>query len=297
MHPQAQRTIRRVFRSIAEEGDQVIFSTHSSLLVDVAYFDEIIRLECSCEKAGDNKTTVSRAWQLPMWRMIEDLETRNPKLKGKITNESMRDLYSHAYNPRRNEGFFAFKIILVEGLTEEYTLPIYADAIPDYSFDPHGISVVECGGKGSMDRLLRIFNELHIPCYLLFDYDKGNSDKNIIDKSKELLMLVGENGHEPTALFVKADVACFPKTWEYDLRAETPNVETLTAEARKLLGLSDSSGKPLIARYIARKLTSQNPVVVPPSIKSIIEKAVEVKWKKSILQVPNSAETSESGGE
>lgn len=297
MHPQAQRTIRRVFRSIAEEGDQVIFSTHSSLLVDVAYFDEIIRLECSCEKAGDNKTTVSRAWQLPMWRMIEDLETRNPKLKGKITNESMRDLYSHAYNPRRNEGFFAFKIILVEGLTEEYTLPIYADAIPDYSFDPHGISVVECGGKGSMDRLLRIFNELHIPCYLLFDYDKGNSDKNIIDKSKELLMLVGENGDEPTALFVKADVACFPKTWEYDLRAETPNVETLTAEARKLLGLSDSSGKPLIARYIARKLTSQNPVVVPPSIKSIIEKAVEVKWKKSILQVPNSAETSESGGE
>lgn len=31
MHPQAQRTIRRVFRSIAEGGDQVIFSTHSSL--------------------------------------------------------------------------------------------------------------------------------------------------------------------------------------------------------------------------------------------------------------------------
>ena len=297
MHPQAQRTIRRVFRSIAEEGDQVIFSTHSSLLVDVAYFDEIIRLECCCEKAGDNKTTVSSAWQLPMWRMIEDLETRNPKLKGKITNESMRDLYSHAYNPRRNEGFFAFKIILVEGLTEEYSLPIYADAIPDCSFDPHGISVVECGGKGTMDRLLRIFNELHIPCYLLFDYDKGNSDKNIIDKSKELLMLAGENGDEPTELLVTDDVSCFPKTWEYDLRAETPDVDNLTAEARKLLGLSDSSGKPLIARYIARKLTSQDPVIVPPSLKSIIEKAVSVKWKKSILQVPSPIATPGSGAE
>ncbi|MBI4527384.1 MAG: GxxExxY protein [Deltaproteobacteria bacterium] len=38
--------------------------------------------------------------------MIEDFENRYPKKKGSATPESMRDLYSHAYNPRRNEGFF-----------------------------------------------------------------------------------------------------------------------------------------------------------------------------------------------
>jgi len=119
MHPQAQRTIRRVFRKIADGGDQVLFSTHSSLLVDVAYFDEIIRMEIRSEQINGKKTTISTAWQLPMPRMIEDLETRIPTLKGKVTSESIRDLYSHAYNPRRNEGFFASKIILVEGLTEE----------------------------------------------------------------------------------------------------------------------------------------------------------------------------------
>ena len=288
MHPQAQRTIRRVFRKISEGGDQVIFSTHSSLLVDVAYFDEIIRLEISLENIGSTKTTTSRAWQLPMSKMIEDIETRLPKLKGRVTSESMRDQYSHAYNPRRNEGFFASKIILVEGVTEEYSLPIYADALPNCAFDPQGISVVECGGKGAMDRLFRIFNELHIPCYLLFDYDSGNSNKNITDKSKELLALAGESQYAPQSLLVADGVACFPKKWEVDLRGEIPDSDTLVAEARKELGLSDDTGKPLIARYVARKLTSQNPPVVPPSLRSLIEKAVAVAWKKSCLQAPSS---------
>jgi len=228
------------------------------------------------------------AWQLPMPKMIEDIETRFPNLKGKVTQESMRDRYSHAYNPRRNEGFFASKIILVEGLTEEYSLPIYADALPNCAFDPQGISVVECGGKGAMDRLYRIFNELHIPCYTLFDYDSGNLDKNIIDKSKELLALAGEPQGAPQSLFVSEAIACFPKKWECDLKAEIPDADTLAAEGRKELGVSDDSGTPLIARYIARKLTSRDPPHVPNSLKAIIEKAVAVTWKKSCLCSPSS---------
>lgn len=290
MHPQAQRTIRRVFRKMAEGGDQVLFSTHSSLLVDVAYFDEIIRMESHCEQINGNRTTLSTAWQLPMTKMIEDLEARNPLLKGKASAESMRDRYSHVYNPHRNEGFFASKIILVEGLTEEYSLPIYADAISNCSFDPQGISVVECGGKGSMDRLFRIFNELHIPCYILFDYDKGNSDPSIIKTSKELLAFVGKKQDEPESLLVEDEIACFAKTWESDLRSEIPDIDKLTADARKMLGInSNDSGKPLIARYIARKIASLDPPMVPPSLKRIIEKAVNVKWRETCLRSPLAA--------
>lgn len=288
MHPQAQRTMRRVFRKMVEGGDQVLFSTHSSLLVDVAYFDEIIRLESKFEKIDGKKTMMSMAWQVTIAKMIEDIETRIPKLKGKIVPASIRDLYSHAYNPHRNEGFFATKIILVEGLTEEYSLPIYADALPELAFDPLGISVVECGGKGSMDRLFRIFNELHIPCYILFDYDDGNTDTNIINKSRELLALASEPPEPPQSLLVANCIACFPKKWETDLRQEIPNALTLAAEAKKELGLSDDSGKPLIARYIARKLTSQEPPYVPPSLKKIIEKAATVEWQASCLQCATS---------
>jgi putative ATP-dependent endonuclease of OLD family len=287
MHPQAQRTIRSVFRKITEGGDQILFSTHSSLLVEVAHFEEIIRLEADCEDLEGEKITASRAWQLPMSKMISDLAARVPKLKN-ITPESMRELYSHAYNPRRNEGFFASKIILVEGPTEEYSLPIYADSIPNCAFDPHGVSVVECGGKGSMDRLLRIFNELHIPCYMVFDYDVGNSDKKMIEKSRELLSLAGESTDAPEKLLVADKVACFPNKWETDLKDETPDADELTTEARNELGLSatNDSGKSLIARYIARKLTARNPAVIPPSLKAIIERAVAVTWHKSCLAVP-----------
>lgn len=283
MHPQAQRTVRRVFRNIAQGGDQVFFSTHSSLLVDVAGFDEIIRLESRIETVAGKKVTQSEAWQLPMARMILDIETRIPTCKGKVTSASIRDLYSHAYNPRRNEGFFASKIILVEGPTEEYSLPIYADYIEGAAFDLHNISVVECGGKGAMDRLYRIFNELHIPCFLLLDYDVGNTDKKITDKSLELLALVGEKPEEPKALLITERIACFVKSWETDLRPETPDVDNLTKAARSTLGLSGDSGKPLIARYIARQLTGQNPPIVLPSLKLVIEKAVKVGWKKTCL--------------
>jgi putative ATP-dependent endonuclease of OLD family len=286
MHPQAQRTIRSVFRNIAVGGDQVLFSTHSSLLVDVAYFDEIIRLESCSEQVDEKKTIASVAWQLSMDRMIEDITVRIPGLRDKVTSQSMRDLYSNAYNPRRNEGFFASKVILVEGPTEEYSLPLYADALPECAFDPQNISVVECGGKGSMDRLLRIFNELHIPCYMIFDYDSGNSDAEIISKSKKLLGLVGEDENAPQELLVGERVACFPRNWETDLKSETPDADTLATDARSELG--KDVGKPLIARYIARKLTSRVPAVIPPSLKAIIERAVAVTWKESCLQAPTS---------
>lgn len=286
MHPQAQRTIRRVFHKIANGGDQVLFSTHSSLLVDVAYFDEIIRMERSLETIDGKKTMGSMAWQLPLLKMIDDLEARYPKRKGSITPDSMRDLYSHAYNPHRNEGFFASKIILVEGQTEEYCLPIYAEALSNCAFDPKGISVVECGGKGPMDRLFRIFNELHIPCFLLFDYDKGSSHSENIKKSKELLVLAGESPEVPSALFIADGVACFPTKWEQDLKPEMPGVETLEASARKELGLSDDTGKPLVARYVAKNFTSRSPALVPPSLEKIIRKAVGVIWKKSCLEMP-----------
>lgn len=291
MHPQAQRTIRKVFRNMADAGDQVLFSTHSSLLVDVAYFDEIIRVANQPEEVGKKKTVVSSARQLPMKYMIDDVVARFPKLAGQVTSESTRDHYSHAYNPTRNEGFFARRIILVEGASEEYSLPIYAEAL-GIPFDVHNVSVVECGGKGPMDRLYRVFNELGIPCYLLFDYDKSNSDRETVRKSEELVQLVGASVKDPQALFVDERMACFPEKWEVQLQGEVSDLGTLESEARKELGLREDS-KPLIARYVARKLAEREPPAIPGSVKEILEKAVKVEWCKSCLAAQPAAESAE----
>ncbi|MBI4548381.1 MAG: ATP-dependent endonuclease [Ignavibacteriae bacterium] len=282
MHPQAQRTIRRVFQKIASAQDKVIFSTHSFLLLDVAYFHEIVRVEILQKSGSNHKTVESNVWQLSMAKMIEDIEERHQKLKGQITDISMRELYSHAYHPTRSEGFFAKSVILVEGPTEQYSLPIYADAL-GYPLDNLNISVVDCGGKGQMDRLYRVFNELGIPCYILFDYDSSNTDKEIIKKSKELLAMVGEKTDPQEKVFVSDKLAYFPHKWEIDLANEIPEIDKLTSKARAVLSLAHDSGKPLAARYIARQLTSQKPPFVPTSINSILEKAVAIKWEKSCL--------------
>lgn len=280
MHPQAQRTLRRVFKKITLNGDQVIFSTHSALLLDVADFDEIIRVEAIQSTSNGNKTVYTNIWQLKMDIMIQDLITRHPGAKA--TAESIRELYANAYHPLRAEGFFAKKIILVEGATEQYALPLYAEAA-GYQFDNLNISVVDCGGKGPMDRLFRIFNELGIPCYMLFDYDKNNSDKEIISKSRELLEMANQPPDPPDAILIKDNIACFPNKWEKDLAAEIPDIEKLTGDATRALGLKSESGKPLVARYVAKVLTTRTPPEVPHSLKSIIEKATNLKWKKSCL--------------
>ncbi len=74
--------------------------------------------------------------------MIEDLKARYGI---DATENSIRELYSHVYHPNRSEGFFARSIILAEGTTEQYALPIYAEAA-GFPLNSLNISVVYFGG-------------------------------------------------------------------------------------------------------------------------------------------------------
>lgn len=281
MHPLAQRGIRRVFRAIAEHGDQIVFSTHSALLLDVAYFDEIIRVEQQITSLDGVKQVTSRVWQLPMQAMIDDVKARHPTVDP--TDSAIRELYANAYHPNRAEGFFAAKVILVEGQTEHYALPIYAEAAGK-NLDAANVSVVDCGGKGPMDRLYRVFNELGIPCFMVFDFDKDSNDNEILDKSRELLKLGGSPEDPPATPLVTDRLACFPSKWEEQFRSEVGDYDTLVGEARTALGIKSDTGKPLVARYVARQLTKRTPPVVPPTVSSLLGKAVDATWSASCLQ-------------
>lgn len=288
MHPTAQRTIRRVLRTIADSGDQVLFTTHSPLMVDVTYFDEIIRIEApplgSDGKVPQGET--ARKYQLPVQTLIDDLVARHTNLDGKVTPESMRERYGHAYSASRNEGFFAKRIILVEGPTEVYCLPIYALALgEDKDLDALGVAVVECGGKNEMDRLYRVFNELGIVCYPVFDYDKDNSDTGLRKATKELLELLGDDdANAPTEARIKDRFSCFAVDWETDLKGELTDYDTLAGEARKFFGAKPDRIKPLIARYVARKKVQEQSPVVPETVKTIIEKALSAPYPGSCLR-------------
>lgn len=281
MHPQAQRTNRRVFLDLAAAGDQVFFSTHSALMLDVARFDEIVRVEAVVGGEAGRREVRSRVWQLSMSAMLADLRARHPGVEP--TPDAIRELYMNAYHPSRSEGCFAQQVILVEGATEQYALPIYAEAL-GYRLDERNIAIVDCGGKGSMDRLYRVFNELGIACFLLFDYDRDSREGDSRAVSRKLLGLVGQDPAPSDEVRVMPMAACFPRKWEDTLATEIQGYVELAAAARRALGLSGDSGKPLVARFMARQAAQQVPPAVPPSIRAILEMAVGVTWQQSCLQ-------------
>jgi len=281
LHPQSQRTLMSVFREIANGRDQVIYSTQSSLFVDISHFDQI----CIMRREKKEEVYESYPTQLLMSAMIEDLKAR----KGvDATEEGIREQYSHAFNPMINEGFFADKVVIVEGPSEQYALPIYADALA-YDLNRNNVSVVHSDGKGQMDRLLRMFNGFGISTYLWFDGDKNSDEKEIRDKTLELLALLGDLVEKIED--VKTKVSDKYAVLEYDLeetlKVEVEDYEGLVKEAKETLG---PIGKPLKHRFIANSLKQRvdngepSVEVLPETIIKIVEKIKDVSYSGSILQ-------------
>ncbi|MCD6317687.1 AAA family ATPase [Candidatus Aerophobetes bacterium] len=278
LHPQSQRTLMSVFREIASGRDQIIYSTHSSLFVDISHFDEI----CIMRREKKQGSYESYPTQLSMSAMIEDLKAR----KGvDATEEGMRELYSHAFNSMINEGFFADKVVIVEGPSEQYALPIYADAL-GYDLDRNNISVVHSDGKGQMDRLLRVFNGFKIPTYLWFDGDKNKEAEDIRKKTLELLELLGDPV-ENIETKVSDTYTVLEYNLERTLKDEIDDYETLVQDARETLG---PIGKPLKHRFIANRLKQRvddgesAEEVLPKTIIKIVKKIEKLSYSGIILK-------------
>ena len=281
LHPQSQRTLMSVFREIASGRDQVIYSTQSSLFVDISYFVQI----CIMRREKKEKSYESYPTQLLMSTMIEDLKAR----KGvDATEEGIREQYSHAFNPMINEGFFADKVVIVEGPSEQYALPIYADSLR-CDLDRNNISVVHSGGKGQIDRLLRIFNGFKIPTYLWFDGDKNSDKKDVRDKTLELLELLGDPVEKIEDVETKvSDIyAILEYKLEETLKDELVDYEDLVQQAVETLG---PTGKPLKHRFIANQLkrrvdNGKSPEeVLPKTIIKIVERIKNLSFYGSMFQ-------------
>ncbi|MGH7909736.1 MAG: TOPRIM nucleotidyl transferase/hydrolase domain-containing protein, partial [Thermodesulfobacteriota bacterium] len=177
--------------------------------------------------------------------------------------------------------------MIVEGPSEQYALPIYADAL-GYDLDRNNISVVHSDGKGQMDRLLRVFNGFKIPTYLWFDGDKNNEDKNVRDKTLELLELLGDPDKkiEDVKTKVSDKYAILKYNLEETLKNEIKDYENLVQEAEKILG---PIGKPLRHRFIANRLKRRvddgesSGEVLPETIIKIVKKIRDLSYSGSIL--------------
>lgn len=88
------------------------------------------------------------------------------------------------------------KLVIVEGITEETLLPVFADKL-NANFKANGIFVLGAGGKSKSPSLyIQLKNKLKIPVILLFDSDAkeicSSLSKNIDKKDKAILIENGE---------------------------------------------------------------------------------------------------------
>lgn len=198
LHPQAQRNFYNVLREMTEdqidengnivkEGLQIFYTTHSPNFLRTDKFNEIFIVRKTQEKG----TYLNRA---DIDLFITDLKVR------KNIQSSKEDLFLHFRNAyentgdsqKANEGFFAKKIVLVEGQSESLILPYFFDL---YGFDyiKEGVSIVRCGCKNEIDRFFRLYNEFWIPCFIIFDWDKQNEgtqeEENTKIENKAILEL------------------------------------------------------------------------------------------------------------
>ena len=282
LHPQAQRTMMSVLREISSGIDQIIYSTQSNTFVDIKYFDEIAIVK---RIKNEDEEYESIPTQLTIDDMLTDLKARKG-VDG--TEEGMRELYMNVFDPMVNEGFFADKVVIAEGPSEIYAFPIYGITM-GYDFNKNNVSIVHSNGKGQMDRMIRIFNGFEIPTYLIFDGDKDHENKAITDKSIELCELMDDPIEDISEITTKVcnKYAVFEYNLERTLVEEIPDYDGLKQQAHDLMG---SIGKPLVNKYIAKKLKESVDAgaaptdIIPSTIYEILTRIQAVEYEGSLLQ-------------
>jgi putative ATP-dependent endonuclease of OLD family len=261
LHPHAQRSLAALFRELAEHGAQIFYSTHSAAFLSIEHFDQVAVAERRPDADNDICTQLRRLTATELLRQRQQL---HPGVA--MTEASLRERLRNACTIEHGEAFFSRAIVLVEGETEQAALPVYAAAI-GIDLDALGISIVSAGGKAGLDMLYQLYDGLGFPVFLMFDNDAGG-DAADIRLNQVLTRLLGLQETDQPAPQVSGRFAIVDPDFEGAVRTEVgaDRYGELKAEATGHFG--SKAGKPIVGRYIARRLTEQG--MIPPTIRAII---------------------------
>ncbi|HEY3374577.1 MAG TPA: AAA family ATPase [Candidatus Aquicultor sp.] len=290
LHPQARRHLYKILRDIANNGIQVIISTHSSSFVDTEFFDSIGQVIKVQDDEEPNKMHTSLVLVSKSMLVAQCRNTGVPA--NKVCEANITEFYKTTSNHRLNESFFAKFLILVEGETEELTLPelLVAECI---DCDLQGISIIAVKGKNQIPKYWRLFSQYKTPIMVVFDNDDDGTDANgqMRAKRKSNLNLQSCFGLELDEIIENIDIyktiSCRsePNTpllilendFETALRkdftrtfpGETALLDDWEAQAKDLIKPVGNQNKGQIARFIARKMHETHPAYCPSFVREI----------------------------
>ena len=261
-HPSRQRHLASVLLRLATgtipgiaKGTQVVYTTHSPLLVGLERFAQLRVLRKITHENGKPKTT--RLKKADMEAVADELWKAKGSQGAKYTAETLSPRLHAIMTPWMSEGFFADIVVLVEGEDDRAAILGVAKSMK-YDFDSLGVTVIPCFGKTNLDRPLVIFRQLGVPVYVVWDGDYNGNDAK--PESNKYLLRLLHHPEEDWPDFVRDSCACFKVKLEKTLEDEVgvDLFARLLSDARKELGIEK------------RDQALKNPAV----IQHIIENAV-----------------------
>lgn len=173
-HPNKQMVIYDALKKITKGFNringiriQVIYTTHSEKFINVSDFNaaRIVR------HSRDNDIVTNTVSEITIHQCSQAFANFATPPKEPMSDEAFVSKL-HIFTREVCEGFFANKVVLVEGSTDRAILhAIYQSR----KLDAHreGISIISVDGKSKMDKPLYIFKSLGIPTYVVFDNDQN----------------------------------------------------------------------------------------------------------------------------
>ncbi|MCD2200820.1 ATP-dependent endonuclease [Halobacterium sp. KA-4] len=162
LYPQLQNQLLSALSKITDSQNQVIFSTHSPVLIDHTILDTI-----NIVRKNDAEATTVTQFHSILVRVID---------------ESDRPLVTDLNSV--SEYIFSDQIVLVEGACDRIILQKLAPHLDgEWDFRTSGIPIMEVGGKSEVTRFHNFLSNLGITTYSILDIDAVQDQiENISDE-------------------------------------------------------------------------------------------------------------------
>ena len=288
-HPDRQRHLFKIYNNLSKKQKskekfqtQIVYSTHSPYFIK---FDQIEQIRIlRKEKRNGKKTMVTKIFNTTHEKLLKQLKNHNKKYNMRNIGYQLQKIETSWIN----EGFFAKKVVLVEGETDRAAI-LGAAEVLETKLEGNGISVIPCKGKDNLNEPTIIFKAFKIPTYLIWDNDEKKYEskedgkkinehniKDDIKKNRKLLKLCNAK-EEDFPSHIESNHACLDVDLETVLKKEI-NLEKYKEILTKCadnynLDKSQVSKNPIIVRAMMNELKINE---IPTTLERIIDRIKEL---------------------
>ncbi len=176
LSPHTQRHLFRVLRSLARQGNQILYSTHAPVFLSVDRMEELALIRHHSSR-GTTLFQPAPLAEAEAFRVLSEFDSDRAEL------------------------FLARAALLVEGRTEKLSFPLVFEAL-GVEPDKEGVIVLECGGKGNIPLFARVCNACSVPYVVVHDRDAPKGQRPVESERVVNQQIVEVAGRRRTVVLV-----------------------------------------------------------------------------------------------